>query len=166
MRRAIIEALSVTIVAAAVGFIVWSSASLPEVVATHFPSGGRATGLMARADYVWLMAALAAVVPGIIFGLGTMLARFLPRFYFGPHAGYWLAPERCAATLSSLRRHMAGTAVVASLFIAGLHAAIIEANAAQPPQFQSRTLALLLGAFLLLIAALAVAWHRRFRHPH
>ena len=165
MRRVTFDLLFVAVLAAIAGFVFSSATGLPAVVATHFPRTDRASGLMARESYAQLMTLLALGVPLFVFIGGALLPRWLPRFGFGPYAGYWLAPERQAATLAAVRHHAEGVAIIAALFVGGLHASILQANQTSPPQFHGPTIGLIFGGFFLLIGAAIVAWHRRFRHP-
>jgi hypothetical protein len=87
-----------------------------------------------------------------------------PRRVNIPHRDYWLAPERRRATLSSLASHACWLGCLCAAFLAGMHYAILEANAAAPPRLPADLVWTLLIALLAGIALWIGTLYLRFRN--
>ena len=164
MRR-FLAPLFVALLAAVGAFILATSAELPERVASHFVRGGQANGWMPRDAYLVFILIVAIGVPLVVVALLAWLPRVFPRVVSLPNGAYWLEPERRDATLRSIGGFAWAFGCVLTLFIGGVHAALIAANARTPPALSESALEALLAAFLLAIAGWVAAWCLRFRRP-
>jgi len=82
-----------------------------------------------------------------------------------PNREYWLAPERSADTLASLRARTAFLAIAMILLISFVHLLVMRANAGDEPELDQQLLLIGLGAFLTLMIGWIVSLYRRFRRP-
>jgi hypothetical protein len=157
--------LVVALAVAAAAFIYASSAEFPDVGATHFDAHGRANVSMSRGVYRGYMAFLAVVVPLLVAGLPVWVARRWPMLLNIPNRDYWLAPERSAETLASLRARTALLAIAMIALIGFVHLLVLRANAGDEPELDQQMLLIGLGSFIAFMIGWIVALYRRFRRP-
>lgn len=146
-------------------FIVGTSSGLPDPVASHFGVGGLPNGWMGRDGYVALMVALSTLLPlfvvavtGLLPGLALAKARIANR-------DYWLAPERRQATRDWLINNACTMGIILTLFLAALHALLLEANALTPARLPEPPFFAVLAAFVVTLIVW-IAWTRQhFRRP-
>ena len=103
MRRLAYVFFPVLLVAVT-AYIVATTGSLPERVASHFGPDNFPNGWMPRASYLTLMLLFAVLFPVVL----AVVVGFLPRvaaFTINiPNPDYWLTPQRREATLATLAR--------------------------------------------------------------
>jgi len=157
--------LVAAVAAAAAAFIYFSSASFPDVGATHFDARGQANASMSRGVYRGYMAFLVIVVPLLVAGLPVWVTRRWPMLLNIPNRDHWLAPERIAETLTTLRARTALLAIVMIVLIGFVHLLVMRANAGDQPELDQRALLLGLGLFMAFMVGWIVALYRRFRRP-
>lgn len=157
--------LVAVVAAAAAAFIYLSSAGFPDVGATHFDARGEPNATMSRGVYRGYMAFLVIVVPLLVAGLPVWVSRRWPMLLNIPNREYWLAPERSADTLASLRARTAFLAIAMILLISFVHLLVMRANAGDEPELDQQLLLIGLGAFLTLMIGWIVSLYRRFRRP-
>jgi hypothetical protein len=152
----------VLLIAGAAAFILLTSLSLPDVIASHFGSDGRANGFMPRGAYVGLLLAFVIGLPTLLIvssrGLDSPNARINL-----PNRDYWLAPGRRAETVAYLRAHLKQFSTVLVVFLCYVHWLVVRANAIRPPRLSAPWIGVGLAAF----ATYAIVWTRlllrRFR---
>ena len=93
------------------------------------------------------------------------MTRRFPRLVNLPHRDYWLAPERREAALAALAGFGWVFACLVTLFVAGMHWAILDAHASVPPRLAEPYVHLLLGASFVALVAWIIALYLRFRGP-
>jgi uncharacterized membrane protein len=164
MRRFLLP-LFIGLIVAVSAFIVTTSAELPERVASHFARGGQANGWMPRDAYLGFILLAASGVPLVLVFALAWLPRVFPRAVNLPNRAYWFEPERRDATLATLSAFAWAFGCVLTLLVAGLHWAVVQANALTPPVLAASTVNTLLVAFVLAIACWILAWALRFRRP-
>lgn len=136
------------------GFVWFTSSDLPDVVASHFGSGGAANGFSSKGSYTALMLALVVGMPGLMASMAIWI-RALPRKAINlPNKDYWLAPERSAATREALASLCRWFALALAAFLCVVHWLVVQANAMQPPRLAESAFYASLAAF----AAVNVAW--------
>ena len=153
----------VLLLIAAAAFIVNTSGQLPDRVASHFGSGGRANGWMSRDFYTWFMLGFGVLLPFVIVAAITLLPRLAARTADLSPRG---RPERIVrrdAAIASIVRHAPWLGVLICAFVAGLHYAILDANATVPPRLSGDLFLALMVAFLVAIAAWIVVLRARTR---
>ena len=145
---------------------VWiSSSALPEVVASHFGSSGAADGYMPRGTYIALLLVLIVGVPLLLALLPAAVAGSGGKNLNIPNREFWLAPERRASTLASIRLHGLCFAAAVALFMAYVHWLVVQANALRPAHLSMAGITAGLSvSFLLLVVWLAVLYARFRRH--
>ncbi len=144
-------------------FIVATTGQLPDRVASHFGAGNLPNGWMTHDRYLAFIFAFAVLLPAIVVA-GVGIVPFLsPRRINIPHREYWLAPERRAATLTTLASRACWLGTWIAVFLAGVHYAILEANATAPPRLPVDLVWTLLIAFVAGIALWIGMLHLRFR---
>jgi uncharacterized membrane protein len=161
-----VHAVFFAFLAAAAAFVWWTSASLPEAVASHFGAGGAANGFMPRASFVAFTLALVVVVPALLHSLGWLSARIPVRFVNLPNRNYWLAPERRDATLAALGRFGGWLGYATLGLLCAVHWLVVRANAQQPPRLEQAPLVALVSIYLVaLFVGMAAVLGRFFRVP-
>jgi hypothetical protein len=164
MRRLLLPVFLVLLLADGV-FIVATSSTLPERVASHFIHGGQANGWMPRESYVMFILGAAVLVPLVVATFIAWLPRAFPRAVNLPNRMYWFDPDRRDATFASLSTFAFAFGSVLSVLIAGLHWAVVQANARNPPVLAESAVNALLAAFAVAIVVWLIAWFLRFRRP-
>lgn len=151
------------VIGVCVGYVLYSGASLPGTVATHFGWSGQPDGHMSRGDYLTLYVALLVGVPGVVALLPPVLARGTGSGLNIPHRDYWLAPARRQATAEFLTSHGCLLGGILGLLLTFVHSLVVEANSRQPVALSMTTLWPVLVLFLIGTVAWVVALQRRFR---
>lgn len=147
----------------AAAFVVFTSQSLPPVVASHFGGDGYANAFMTRSFYTWFMLAFVVVLPLILVYLpGATFRRPGVRISL-PHGDYWLDPERREETIAFLVRHTARLGMALTLFLCYTHWLILRANQAAPPRLHSSWFIGGLVVFLLATVLWLGMFLKRFR---
>jgi hypothetical protein len=164
MQR-MLYALAFLAVLASAAAIAVTSADLPAMVASHFGAGGNVNGTMARDEYLRLMLALAVLVPAAIVLSFAWLPRVAPCLVNLPNRRMWLMPSHRDATLATLAVRGAVGAILVTTFICVAHMLVVRANQATPAQLDSTALGVVVGAFMLAMAAWVVELLLRFRRP-
>ena len=132
MRRLSFIVFLLLLIAAA-AFIATTSSQLPDRVASHFGNGGRANGWMTREFYTWFMLGFGVLLPLVVVVAVTFLPRLAARTVdLSQHGRRELIVRRDAA-IASIGDHAPWLGVLICGFIAGLHYAILDANATVPP---------------------------------
>lgn len=150
-------------VLAGIGFVLVSSAGLPETTASHFASGGQANGFMSRWAYMTLMSGLTAGIPLLLAGSVIAAMKVSGGKISLPNREYWLAPERQAASVDWLIRHTRMFAMVLLVFLCYVHWLVVRANALQPPRLEESLFIGGLVAFFGFLAAWLIRLVLRFR---
>ncbi len=145
-------------------FIVATTGQLPDRVASHFGAGNLPNGWMTRDGYLVFMLAFAVLLPAIVAAGVGVVPYLSPRRVNIPHRDYWLAPERRAATFSSLVSSACWLGCLIAVFVAGAHYAILEANAAAPPRLPADLFWTLMIGFLAGLGLWIGALFLRFRN--
>ncbi|MEO6929895.1 MAG: hypothetical protein ABI190_12095 [Casimicrobiaceae bacterium] len=158
-------ALAVIAIGLSAAIIVTTCVTLPPMVASHFAAGGAVSGYLPLDDYRALMLMLCVLPPAVILFSMTVGPRVFPGSINVPNVRAWLAPPYRDETLDALATRGALLAIVATLFIAGVHLLIVRANALSPPRLDAGALGLTVGAFVLAIVIWVVALLARFRRP-
>lgn len=153
----------VALAAAAVVFILTTSAGFPDVGATHFDASGRPNATMSRNFYRGYMVVLVVVVPLLVAGLPVLFARRWPTLLNIPNREHWLAPERIDATLASLQARTALLACATILLMCFVHLLVLSANAGERPELDQGSLLGGIGIFAVFMLAWIVSLWRRFK---
>lgn len=156
-------AVLAAVVLCGLGYIAVTAGQLPAVVATHFGGGGAANGWMSRDGYVVFQLLLMLLLPLTLYGGTAWLPRRFERFVNIPHRDYWLAPPQREATIAWLRAFGAGIAIAAGVFVIGLHALILAANANAPARLDEPTFIALLVVFVTSILGAVIGLQIKFR---
>jgi hypothetical protein len=159
----LIVVAAVAMVAAA--FIHVSSSGFTDVSATHFDARGHAYPSMSRGVYRGYMTFLVVVVPLLVAGLPVWVSRRWPMLLNIPNRDYWLAPERSAETLASLRARTALLAIAMIALISYVHVLVVRANAGDEPELDQRSLLVGLATFIAFMIGWIASLYRRFRRP-
>ena len=139
---------------------------LPEQVASHFGSGGVASGFMARSDYLLFMLVMTLGIPLLIAVFTVLVPWLVPIDKLRvPNRDYWLSPERRQATMAGLATSGLGMASIVALFLIAVHLLIISANRQAPPHLDSATLWALVGALVVASVFWQFLRWRRFKVP-
>lgn len=149
--------------AGAFAYVFVSSASLPDIAATHFNVRGEPNALASRNSYRAFMAILIVGIPLLIAGLPAVFARRWPQLLNIPHREHWMAPDRVEETLSSLRTRTALLATATIGLQCLVHRLVLSANAADRPELDQQTLLVGLGLFAVFLIGWIVSLYRRFR---
>jgi uncharacterized membrane protein len=146
-------------------FIVATTGSLPDRVATHFGAGGVANGFMSRDGYLLFTLAFAIGVPLFVVAMTGLLPGIARSPRNIQHYDYWFAPARRAESSARLLSHACLLGCLMVLFAGGMHITLMEANAATPPRLQETAFFIMLAAFLVGIALWIFFMRRMFARP-
>ena len=155
----------VALLVGATWFVLSTTASLPEYVASNFRGDGLANAFMHRDTYRWFMLAFAVGLPVVL----VVLIAYLPRRFPGatniPNRDFWFAPERREETLAYLTQCALQLGCLLTVFACGVHWLVIQANALKPPRLANGPFLTMLVVFLAILGIGIVALLRRFRKP-
>jgi uncharacterized membrane protein len=151
MKNYLSQALFMTIEVLVLVFILSTTSSLPENIATHFNGAGVPNGFMTQKGYVIFMLVFVVGIPAIIVSGISGALRSAQSSINIPNKEYWLAPERKQDTLQFLRSHISWLGSFIALFFAYIHWLLLKANSVQPVQLPNDLLFLGMGVFLATI---------------
>jgi hypothetical protein len=123
--------------AAALLFTFYTSASLPEVVASHFNSAGIATGFLPRRIYTAIALLMVLLPPILLVFVPRRRLRSPTARINLPNSAYWLAPERRDETIAMIARSCTGLGVLLMIFMCFVHWLVVLANHSVPPTLSS-----------------------------
>ena len=164
MRAGSLLAVGLPVTAAAI-FVVTTSRSLPNVVASHFGPGGSANGFMPHAFYVRFMLAFVVLLPLLLSLVAGAVARLPVKLVNIPNRQYWLAPGRRAQAVDMLRGRMQLFAAMLAAFLCYVHWLVVRANQSQPPMLDNRRFVAGMAVFMFSLVIWIVALRRKFRPP-
>jgi hypothetical protein len=134
---------------------------LPALVASHFGSAGDANGFMPRDAYVDFMLAIVVGLPAFMVAV-TWLAIARPNARINlPHRDYWLAPQRRADTIATLRAGILRFGALLVVFLCYMHWLVVRANAAQPARLDN---AWFIGGLVAFLVVLMLGMTRLLAH--
>jgi hypothetical protein len=143
--------LFLIVAAAAVVQISVQMRGLPPVLATKFDFEGVPVAWMTAGSVRALEFGLLAVLL-VGFWLLPRLLAYQPTTYWRiPNKEYWLAPERRAATIESLRGLISWMGVIVLLLFMAVSQLVFDANLRSPPHLASDALVWLLLSFVFFI---------------
>jgi uncharacterized membrane protein len=147
------------------GFIVATTAGMPSDVASHFGLRNAANGFMTRSAYLIFMLAFGLGLPAFVAGMIAFLPRVRPDAINIPNRAYWLDPARRQETIDTLSASGAWFGALLTLFIAGVHYVVVEANRVSPPELPAGMFFALITIFVAVLALWIVSLYLRFRNP-
>jgi uncharacterized membrane protein len=158
-----INAVLVVLLALALGFVITTTQSLPNVVASHFNASGVANGFMDRQSYLISMLAAIIGLPGLMSLTGMWFSKLPVSMINIPHREHWLAPERSALTLQALQTFMTVLACCIVIFLSFVHWLVVLANQEQTPALTGHGVYVGLILFLFVIGVWSWLLHRQFQ---
>ncbi len=156
----------VLVVAVALGFVqlLYIRQQLPETVASHFGSGGKPDGFMARDSYLVLMAVLEIGLPLFMVALAKGI-RFMPIDLINvPNRQFWLSPPYREFTLRYMEAMLVWISAVTSIFLIALNYLSYRANIDKSPLDEFSFIAML-AVFMLFVVGICIFMFWRFRLP-
>jgi uncharacterized membrane protein len=145
------------------GFIYFPK--LPDRMASHFDGAGLPNGYQSK-EMFFLM------LYGILFAISALLAYAVPALISSkpeitnlPNKGYWLAPERRAATLDFLTAHFAWMGCAILAFGNVVLYLIVRFHLEHQTTLSSTSMWIALLAFLTFVLSWMVAFFRRMSLP-
>ena len=151
------------LLACAALFVLASTRYLPPVVASHFGAAGQANGFMPRSAYVLVMLVVSVLAPLFITVVPLRAFRRPDVRINLPNSQYWLAAERCEATLDYLSRQVVRFASMLTLFLCYVQWLVVVANRVVPPKLPMQLLVVGLVVYLASTLIWLVAFRRHFR---
>jgi len=145
------------------GFIVATTAGMPPEVASHFGLRNAANAFMPRSAYLVFMLVFAIGLPALVAGTIAYLPRVRPDAINIPNRAYWLDPKRRQETIDVLSARGAWFGCLLTLFIAGVHYIVLEANRVTPPQLPLEMFFTWIAIFVAVLAIWIVSLYSRFR---
>lgn len=134
-----------------VAFILATTGSLPENIASHFNGSGLPNGFMSQKGYLIFMLAFVLGIPSVVVGGISVALRTAQSSINIPNKNFWLSAERKQETIEYLNGHIAWLGCIFAIFIAYVHWLLIKANSVQPAQLSSSHLFIGMGALLFSI---------------
>lgn len=136
-------------------FLLLSTQSLPQTLASHFNWAGQADGFMSRTGYLILYAFMMLAMPLFIYAMAGLFPAYLARHADAslsiPHKQYWLAAERRAASADYLQNHAVWLAIIVLGLFDAIHFKVWQAN-----QHASLAQAQADFTWLLILSVLAI----------
>lgn len=157
--------LLTSVVIAGILYVNMTSAGLPDVLATHFDARGEPNDFMTVRGYRLFMTAMMIFVPFMIAVLPRIVGSRWPQLLNIPNRGYWLAPERQAATLETVFSRTTQPAVATVGLMCFVHWLLMDAHTNDPPRLDSGLLWAGLLAFVGFTIVWMVSFYARFRRP-
>lgn len=165
MYRKLLTLVFIALLFTGAGFVLSTTASLPDRVASHFGTEGLANGYMTREGYRCFMLFFTVGFPALmVLGIGG-LPRLIPQYANFPNREYWLAPERRAQAFDFLTAHALWFGILLVLFICAVHWLVVQANMQHPPQLANGPFLTSLGMFLAALVVWIIMLMRCFSVP-
>jgi len=142
-------------------YVWWSSAQLPERVATHFGANGAPNGWQTHEGYLRFMLTFGTVIPAFVLGTFALIRQLKGWGLNIPHKDYWLAAERREETMAFVQRRGVWMSGLMLVFLTSVHYSIIAANA-QPHASLPPIFFVLVGAFLVATLVWSATLIRHF----
>ncbi|MBM4263573.1 MAG: DUF1648 domain-containing protein [Deltaproteobacteria bacterium] len=146
-------------------FVIFTSAQLPAVVASHFNFSGNPDAWMKRENYVAFMVIFILVYPALMTLAFIWLPRKFPALVNIPRRDYWLAPERREESLKYLANHGCWFSCLLLLTLAGVHYALVVGHRTQPPALPLPLFFAVLGCLGVGVIVWTIKLLRRFPKP-
>lgn len=125
------------VLAGALLFTLYTSASLPQVVASHFNDAGIATGFLPRRIYTAIAMIMVLLPPVLLVFLPRRRLRSPNARINLPNSTYWLAPERREESVTIIARSCTQFGQLLMIFLCYAHWLLVRANHADPPRLSS-----------------------------
>ena len=151
--------------AVALGQIAWHFPQMPAVMATHYDGSGTPNGWMSRSTAIGFQIFMLGVVAAAFVALPWALGRIGTALINIPNREYWLAPERRAESVLSLRRWMAALGCAAVLLLMVVTELNFRTNLETPPRLPAMPLLVCVSAFLVFMVLWILGLIRRFQVP-
>ena len=137
---------------------------LPLRVATHFGAGGQPDGWMDKSSATTMQCVLQVIMPIFFAGIGWALPLFPNSMINVPHREYWLAPQRRAGTLGTMKSMLGQFALCLSVFVSAIGHLTFRANLTDGP-LDLPSFLISMGLFFLAIAIVIGLHLWKFRLP-
>ena len=135
-------------------FIVATSESLPDIVASHFDGAGVPNGFMTRKFYVGFMLVFALGVPAIVAGSMSLVSLFPESRINLPNKHIWLSGKYRESTFAYLKLHACVMGIFITVFMAYVHWLVIKANSEVPVKLSNEGI---IGG-LVVFAVVFLGW--------
>jgi len=126
---------------------------LPHEVAAHFAFDGAADHFIPREEYLAMMIGSTLLATALVAGLLSNIVLRFPDLVNLPNRGFWLAPERRAATHALVSARAVWLGAIVSLFALGMHLLVLRANQVNSASLDRGALSALVFAFLAALGA-------------
>lgn len=137
MRISVSRMVFLIVEMSVLAFILTSTSSLPEYVASNFNGAGEPNSYMSRSNYSVFILVFAVGIPCLVMGGISIGLRSGRRSINIPHKEFWLSPENAPETIRYLNVHLAYLSSLIALFIGYVHWLVMQANSVQPAQLSN-----------------------------
>jgi uncharacterized membrane protein len=138
---------------------------MPDVLASHFGSGGQPNGWMSKGVFFAIHLGIMAILAGSFLLLPGRLRFFSDKTWSIPNKHYWLAPERREETMLHIQDQTTWCGVVTAAFIILVIQLAIDANLNPPPALSSAVGWLVIAYFIYIALWLYRLFRRYLRVP-
>ena len=138
---------------------------MPDKMATHFGSGGKANGWMTKDGFFLMLGGLCFFIT-VLFALMPRLISMFPDSLINlPNKPYWMTPERRPKAMAILGRNMLWMAnLVLALFL-GMGYLTYKANLMPEPALDERLALFLMAGFMAGMLATVILLIVAYRVP-
>lgn len=138
---------------------------MPEHMASHFNGEGVPNGWSPRTAFFGLYLGLLVILFLAFRVLPGLISHFPDSIINLPNKGYWLAPERRAATFHLIRERMMLMGNGVLIFCIATFHLVFKANLTDARRMSAEAMWLILAVLLIFIVAWTISFVRLFRIP-
>jgi uncharacterized membrane protein len=145
-----------------IGQIWYYYPNLPDVVASHFDSAGKADGFMTKQNFVIFEIAFLILIVGEALLLPRLIEKIPDSLLNLPNKSYWLAAERRSETFRNIRNYFEWFSVLLLAFFITINQSVFRANIARE-NLSPIIIWIILSVFLALVIIWLIKFVRQFR---
>jgi uncharacterized membrane protein YidH (DUF202 family) len=162
MKNHLAFTIFVLIEVSVLAYIIFTTGSMPEKIASHFNSAGLPNGFMPQQGYLLFMLAFTVGIPTLVACSISIALRSNKTRIKIPNKEFWFSRKNNQDTIKVLNACMIWLGSLISIFMGYVHWLLIKANSVQPAQLPNNLLYLGMALFLISILIWVIFLSIRF----